>query len=96
VFADVSMHCLRRVFSHVLQVEIFWTPNPLRIGEGFGEIRLGEAKELVFVNLLSFAFWHLLALQASNPQCSSPRLVLKLADIIPCRFAASVSALPVL
>lgn len=40
------------MFRHTLQVRICWAANSLRIGEGFGEIRLGEAEKLGIVKIV--------------------------------------------
>ena len=52
MFADPQIACLDGMFRHAPQVGICWTVNSLRIGEGFGEIRLGEAEKLGIVKIV--------------------------------------------
>ncbi len=72
MFAELGIACLSGLFSHTLQVGVWWAANSLRVREGFGEIRFGEAKEFVFVKLASLSFRHRFALPASTPQSGRP------------------------
>lgn len=51
MLADLGIARLDRTFRHALEVEILWTANSLRIGEGLGQIRLGEAEKLRVVEI---------------------------------------------
>lgn len=51
MLTDLRVALLDRMFRHALQVRIRWTANSLRVGEGFREIRLGEAEKLGIVKI---------------------------------------------
>lgn len=48
--------------GHAFQVRIGWASDAVRIGEGFGKIGLGEAKEFIFVDVTSLILRHCYAL----------------------------------
>ena len=56
MFAELVVPFLHRMFGHVLQVGIGRTVSTMRVGEGFGEIGLREAKEFFFVKLVWLVF----------------------------------------
>lgn len=72
VFADPCVSCFGRVFRHAHQVGIRWTANPPRVGEGFGEVGFGKAKEFVLAEFASSIPRHRFALPASAPQSGRP------------------------
>src|SRR5579883_3100200 len=53
VLADFRVPGFNRVFSHTRQIGICRAANPLGIGEVFGEMRFGEAKEFAFAYFLT-------------------------------------------
>jgi hypothetical protein len=72
MFADFIVPFGNRMFRHLLQCRIGRTVNAMRVGKRFGQVRLGEAKEFVFVKFLSSVFWHLVAWPASTPRSWLP------------------------
>ena len=47
--ADSIVPFWNRMFGHALQVAIGRTVDALRVGEGFGEIRLRKSEELLLI-----------------------------------------------
>lgn len=69
MFADLRVARLNGMFRHALEVGIRWTANSLRIGEGFREIRPGEAEKLGIVKIVKRAMtfsWHRFAWPGSS------------------------------
>ena len=87
MFADRFIASFDGMFSHALKVGIRWTANPLRVGERFREVRLGEAKEFGFVKIIiefrSVFSLHRFALPASIPHSDRTTLYVARSEPLP-------------